>query len=104
MPIQKQKKHNKQNNYWVKCNWKLFVKGELYNLKEDLAETKNVAKTNPDVVKRLQGMLDEFAAEIRDHARPVGVAANSRTLTPRPGIEGEAGFLPTLSLPPNPTK
>jgi len=78
--------------------WKLFVKGELYNLKNDLGETTNVAAAHPDKVKELRAMLTDFAAEIKAHARPVGLAPNSRTLVPRPGIAGDEGFLPTLSL------
>ena len=79
-------------------DWKLFVKGQLYNLKNDLGEKTNVAKLHPAKVKELQAMLTEFAAEIEAHARPVGLAPNSRTLVPRPGVAGEAGFVPTLSL------
>ncbi len=79
--------------------WVFLVKGELYNLKRDLGQKKNVAKSNPDVVKKLRGVLKEFAANIKAHSRPVGVVKNSRTLVPRPGVEGEEGYRPTLSLP-----
>jgi arylsulfatase A len=79
-------------------DWKLFVKGQLYNLKTDLGEKTNVAKVHPAKVKALQAMLTEFAAEIESHARPVGLVPNSRTLVSRPGVAGEAGFIPTLSL------
>lgn len=79
-------------------DWKLFLSGELYNLKADLGEKKNVAGTNPEVVKRLRIMLKDFVADIKANSRPVGIAPNSRTLVPRPGIEGEEGYLPTLSL------
>jgi arylsulfatase A-like enzyme len=78
--------------------WKLFRGGELYHLASDVGETTNVAAKHPDVVKRLQGYLDEFEAQIRRDARPVGVAQNPRTLLPRPGVDGEEGFAPTLSL------
>jgi len=80
-------------------NWVFLVKGELYNLKRDLAQKNNVAKSNPNVVRRLRRMLKEFAADIKKHSRPVGVVRNSRTLVPRPGVEGEEGYRPTLSLP-----
>lgn len=79
-------------------DWKLFVSGELYNLKVDISETTNVATKNPAVVQKLNAMLDEFVKDIADHSRPVGIAKNPRTLVPRPGVEGEEGFLPTLSL------
>jgi len=79
-------------------DWKLFLSGELYNLKADLGEKKDVAGTNPEVVKRLRIMLKDFVADIKANSRPVGIAPNSRTLVPRPGIEGEEGYRPTLSL------
>jgi arylsulfatase A-like enzyme len=44
--------------------WKLiFLKGgnrELYNLKDDLSETKNVAAENPDVVERLTKLMQQY--------------------------------------------
>ena len=79
-------------------DWKLFLSGELYNLQADLGEKNNVAGTNPEVVKRLRIMLKDFVADIKANSRPVGIAPNSRTLVPRPGIEGEEGYRPTLSL------
>ncbi len=79
-------------------DWKLIMNGELYNLKDDLGEKKNVAKQNPDTVALLRGMLNEFTAEIARNKRPVGKVANPRTLVPRPGVEGEEGYRPTLSI------
>ena len=78
--------------------WKLFRNGQLYHLIDDIGEKHNVAANNPEVVKRLTGYLDEFEADIRKNARPVGIAKNPRTLLPRPGVEGEQAFAPTLSL------
>ena len=78
--------------------WKLFRNGQLYDLANDIGETKNVAADHPEVVKQLNGYLSEFEAEIRDNSRPVGVARNPRTLLPRPGVEGQEAFQPTLSL------
>jgi len=44
--------------------WKLiFFKGgkrELYNLKDDLSETKNVLAANPDVVERLAKLMQQY--------------------------------------------
>ena len=82
-------------------NWKLFMRGELYNLQTDLAESTDVAAANPHVVSRLNMLLTEFQADIAANSRAVGFAQHPRTLVPRPGIEGEAGYLPTLSLPKN---
>jgi len=79
-------------------NWKLMVNGELYNLQSDLAEKKNVAHANPAVVKKLQGLLNEFRKDLAKNSRPVGLAKNPRTLVPRPGVEGEEAFRPTLDL------
>lgn len=42
------------------------VEPALYNLREDLAETKNVASANPDVVKRLEALAEEARAELGD--------------------------------------
>ncbi|MFO7904244.1 MAG: sulfatase-like hydrolase/transferase [Pirellulaceae bacterium] len=78
--------------------WKLFRNGRLYDLDEDIGESKNVAARHPEVVKRLQGYMDQFEAEIRKNARPVGVAEDPRTLLPRPGVQGEKAFAPTLEL------
>ena len=79
--------------------WKVFVSGELYNLEADLAEKTNVAAKHPDVVARLKGLLKEFRADLAKNSRPVGVVKNPRTLVPRPGVEGEEGYRPTLSIP-----
>ena len=79
-------------------DWKLFVKGQLYNLKDDLAEKKNVAQANPEVVKKLRGLLADFQKDLAKNSRPVGLAKNPRTLVPRPGVKGEEGYKPTLSI------
>ncbi len=84
--------------------WKLFANGTLYNLDDDIGETRNVAARNPKVVKRLNVLLEEARNELGDgqrvgpHVRSVGIAENPRTLVPRPGVEGEAGYIPTLKL------
>lgn len=78
--------------------WKCFRKGELYDLSKDIGEKKNIAAQHPEVVARLQKVMDTFDEEMVRNSRPVGVAKNSRTLVPRPGVEGEEGFRPTLSL------
>jgi arylsulfatase A-like enzyme len=80
-------------------DWKLLVKGELYNLASDLAEKNDVAGENPDIVAKLQGLLVEFRVDLEKNSRPVGIATNPRTLVPRPGVEGEEAYRPTLSLP-----
>lgn len=76
--------------------WKLFLKGPLHNLEENLAETKNYASERPGVVKRLKGYAAQFEKDLKKNSRPVGVSKNPRTLIPRPGVEGEEAYTPTL--------
>ncbi|MDO6602838.1 sulfatase family protein [Arenibacter palladensis] len=82
-------------------DWKLFLNGELYNLRDDQSESNDVASNNPLIVQNLKKMLLNFADEITKNKRKVGVVENPRTLVPRPGVEGEEGYAPTLSLPRN---
>ncbi|MDP6354302.1 MAG: sulfatase-like hydrolase/transferase [Planctomycetota bacterium] len=42
----------------------------LYNLKDDIAEEKNLAATNPEKTKALSGLLDQWEAEMRKTAAP----------------------------------
>jgi arylsulfatase A-like enzyme len=76
--------------------WKLFRNGPLYNLDEDISEKKNVANKHPNVVKRLKGYMNEFENDLKKNSRPIGKAKNPRTLVPRPGVEGEDAYTPTL--------
>ncbi len=54
---------------------------ELYNLDEDIAESKNVAEANPDVIARLQVLADSMRQQLGDsltsvkgnEVRPAGV-------------------------------
>ena len=58
--------------------WKLHRDGatglELYNLKEDISESRNVAEDHPDVVERLMEYMEAFDREMSDPSmtRPVG--------------------------------
>jgi arylsulfatase A-like enzyme len=49
--------------------WKLIFlkngKRELYNLQNDLSETKDISEANPDVVKRLTTLMNRYIAEGR---------------------------------------
>lgn len=49
---------------------------ELYNLDEDIAETVDLADSQPDLVRKLSRMMDEFNQEMGDtlKTRPHGVA------------------------------
>ena len=60
---------------------------ELYDLKADPGETKNVATKHPDVLKRLQALLEEAREEIGDRDR-IGKGARFYDPDPkRPDIE-----------------
>ncbi len=60
--------------------WKLHAKGgkptELYDLQTDIGEKKNVLKDHPEVVKRLQKYMTDFAADIAENSRPAAFVKN----------------------------
>lgn len=75
--------------------WKLHVSKagvpvrELYNLKEDIAESHNVYEEHPDIVARLEQLLEECRADLGDertgvkgrNLRPIGQVDNAKPLT-----------------------
>lgn len=70
-------------------NWKL-VRGrngdfELYNLKNDLGETKNLAEKRPELAKELKAILDAHAKELAANTRPPGMLDHSDFLISEPG-------------------
>ena len=74
-------------------NWKV-VRGkkniELYNLKNDLGETKNIAKRHPDLVEKLEALLNEHSKRIEADTRPAAFIEDAKP------ILDEAGDLPKL--------
>ena len=76
-------------------DWKLHVRkgGEkvrlLYNLADDISETHDLYADNPDIVARLEKLMQECRAELGDEAegiqgaaiRPIGRVANAKPLT-----------------------
>ena len=67
----------------VRCGrWKLHAGGALYDLEADIGETRNVAKDNPAIVKRLKQSLEACRADLDnpDNCRPVGRNANPEYL------------------------
>ncbi len=50
----------------IEGNWKLIlskdaqISDELYNLKEDPHETKNLAQKHPEIVERLKNQIDQW--------------------------------------------
>ncbi|YCM47107.1 sulfatase (plasmid) [Verrucomicrobiaceae bacterium 227] len=58
-------------------NWKLHWNkqkkpAQLYNLETDVAERTNLLKENPEVVKRLIGLMTAFEKDIAKNSRPAG--------------------------------
>jgi len=74
--------------------WKLNMKGELYNLEEDIGESQNVAGGHADVVARLNRLLDEARADLGDGARPGRTAGRWARRRGRCG----SGFRATLKV------
>jgi hypothetical protein len=46
---------------------------ELFNLADDISESKNVAAGNPEVTARLKKLLDEYRQELSENKRPPGM-------------------------------
>lgn len=77
--------------------WKYFADGQLYNLKNDISETEDVASRYPEVAARMQKKLDEAREELDNPAnrRPAGKAeAPLKFLIPRPGRTGDDAHFP----------
>ncbi len=69
--------------------WKLFRKsGELYDLEQDIGETRDVSQAHPGVVDRLKGYFDEASSDLGDgsgscpRCRAVGKIEDPGTLLP----------------------
>ena len=45
--------------------------GTLFNLKEDLSESTDVSKENPEKVKELEKIMKEFTEELEKNKRPI---------------------------------
>ncbi|MFZ5831233.1 MAG: sulfatase [Planctomycetota bacterium] len=50
---------------WYETSEEYPSKHELYNLREDLGESKNLATENPDKVRELDGLIDGFLARTK---------------------------------------
>jgi len=53
--------------------WKLHLKKkpELYDLRDDIGESRNVADANPDVVAKLRAVAERYDADLKANSRPV---------------------------------
>lgn len=65
--------------------WKLHTnKGkpaQLFDLEKDIGETKNLIKSNPEVVRRLNGYLTAFAKDIANNSRPAAFVSDPKPLS-----------------------
>ena len=79
--------------YFIRTDWDENPVGkgeypELYNLRDDLGETRNVAAQHPDVVARLMGDADDYremfgdtrTGAVGNQRRPIGRVANPKPL------------------------
>jgi arylsulfatase A len=79
--------------------WKLHLAtAELYNLTDDIGESKNVADANPDVVKRLKALSELMENDLGlkgtgPGVRPLGHVSNPKPLMDRAGTI-RVGFAP----------
>jgi len=68
----------------------MACEAELYDLKTDVGETKNLAGKHPDIVRRLLALAEKARADLGDtdrpgtHQRPAGVVVN-----PTPRVLGQ---------------
>ena len=65
-------------------DWKLRIadgKEALYNLASDIAEKKNLASKNPEIVSRLKGAMKDFQAEMKKEVRPTVIVKDPKPLT-----------------------
>ena len=79
--------------------WKLHLaKGELYNLKEDLAESKDLAKDRPEEVARLRALAEATRDDLNVEGKGPGVRKLGRAADAKPliGQDGKVreGFEP----------
>jgi arylsulfatase A-like enzyme/phosphodiesterase/alkaline phosphatase D-like protein len=67
--------------------WKLHLaKGDLYQLDKDIAEAKNVAAQNPDVVKRLRALAEAQKDDLGTSGKGPGVRPLGMVENPQPLI------------------
>ncbi len=78
--------------------WKLVLQDQqLYNLDEDVGESKNVAAEHSDTVKRLQEFAERARADLGDGPKPgSGCRAPGRVPEPRPIIAPNGTIRPDL--------
>lgn len=87
-------------------DWKLHTSGELFNLKDDIGESRDVAAANPKIVERLQASLTAARADMGDgshegaNVRPCGKAKGPlRFWIPRHPESGYPPHAPVKNVP-----
>lgn len=77
--------------------WKLHLaSGELHHLGDDIAESQNVAPTNPDVVKRLRGIAEAMRGDLGVDGIGPGVRPLGRVPNPQPLIAADGTVRPEM--------
>ncbi|MEO0448152.1 MAG: hypothetical protein AAF191_18960, partial [Verrucomicrobiota bacterium] len=69
-------------------DWKLVKgrkKAELFNLKEDLGEKKDLSKKKPELVEELMGLLEAHAKRIASETRPAAFVEKAQPILTEPG-------------------
>jgi arylsulfatase A-like enzyme len=78
-------------------DWKYFEDGRLFNLKNDISESEDVAQQNPEVAARMSELLRKGKEDLNNPAncRSVGRAQGPlKFLIPRPGKTSDEAHFP----------
>ena len=66
-------------------NWKLHAADgkptQLYNLESDIGETENLIKSQPEVVERLLGYMNDLQKDFAENSRPAAFVKNAKPLS-----------------------
>lgn len=78
--------------------WKfdLFNGGKLYNLFDDIGESKDVAAAHPDVVERLRALAARITADLGDGKAGPGCRPPGRVMDARPIFDANGNVRPDL--------
>jgi arylsulfatase A len=63
---------------------------QLYNLKEDIGELRNLASEQPDIVARLQALIGEMDKDLGTRTLGIGCRELGRVATPKPILPHDA--------------
>jgi arylsulfatase A-like enzyme len=51
-----------------------YNKSRLYNIVADIAESTDLSEQHPDIVKKLEGLLEAYNTNLNNHSRPLGLS------------------------------